>query len=402
MIQTHRGNRTHIVITGRCNTGKSTILNCLTGQMAAIVSDQPGTTADPVSVPFELLPYGPALFYDTAGLDEPGELGLLRRRKSFKIIDKADLVILALDERGLGSQENDLINYLKKLDTPVLAIANKTDIRPLNSEDENRLRQLGIKTVQISLKEKIVPAFLRETILALMPAPETEKSLVADIVPPHGLVVCVIPIDSSAPKGRLILPQVQLLRELTDHNMLAMTTQPATLTAALERLNAQPDLVVTDSQTVLEVARALPPTIPMTTFSLLFARLKGDFKLQLEGAQVINSLRPGDHVLIAEACSHHAQEDDIAKVKIPRLLEKYVGGPLNVAFTTGGDFPDDLERFRLVVHCGSCMLTQRETLRRLKRCVIADIPVTNYGMAISFCQGVLERAAAPILARTGL
>ena len=397
VIQAHRGNRTHIAITGRCNTGKSTFLNCLTGQMAAIVSEQPGTTADPVSVSFELLPYGPVLFYDTAGLDEQGELGLLRRKKSFKIIDKADLVILVLDERGLGLPERELINYLKKLNTPILVIANKTDIRSLSAEDESRLRQAGIKTVHTALKEKIDPAPLREAILMLMPALETEKLVVADLVPPNGLVVCVIPIDSSAPKGRLIVPQVQVLRELTDHNMLALTAQPDTLPAALGRLTAQPDLVVTDSQVVLEVAHAVSTSIPLTTFSLLFARLKGDFKLLLEGARVIENLRPGDSVLIAEACSHHAQKDDIARVKIPHLLEKRAGGQLETAFSSGGDFPDDLERYKLVLHCGGCMLSSRDMRRRLKRCVTANVPVTNYGMAISFCQGVLERTAAPIL-----
>ncbi|MDR2726662.1 MAG: [FeFe] hydrogenase H-cluster maturation GTPase HydF, partial [Deltaproteobacteria bacterium] len=203
----------------------------------------------------------------------------------------------------------------------------------------------------------------------------------------------------SAPKGRLIAPQVQVLRELADHKLLALTTQPATLAAALARLAAPPDLVVADSQAVLEVARIVPPAVPLTTFSLLFARLKGDFSLQLAGALAINDLRPGDPVLLAEACSHHAQKDDIARVKIPKLLEKRAGGRLATAFSSGGEFPDDLKRYKLVLHCGACMLSARDMRRRVKQCAAAGVPVTNYGMAIALCQGVLERAAQPIASR---
>ena len=399
MKPAHRGNRTHIVIAGRCNTGKSSVLNCLTGQTAAIVSDKPGTTADPVSIPFELLPYGPVIFYDTAGLDEPSELGKLRRDKSFKIIETADVVILVIDEHGLTSLEKDVINFVKKAETPLLVIANKTDIRPLGAKDKNWLQQADVKVVSAVLKEQTESMPLREAVLELMPALETKQTLISDLVPQHGLVVCVIQIDLSAPKGRLIAPQIQLLRELTDNNLLALITQPATLKEALNRLALPPDLIVSDSQAVAKVARIAHPSIPLTTFSLLFSRLKGNFRLQLEGAKTIGNLKPGDSVLIAEACSHHAQKDDIAKVKIPQLLEKQAGGKIRTTFASGIDFSDDLKDYKLVLHCGACMLSRKQMQHRLKRCADAGCPVTNYGMAISFCHGVLEQVAKPILKR---
>lgn len=415
MNKAQRGSRLQIALVGRCNTGKSSILNRIVGQGAAMVSERPGTTADPVGIPFELLPYGPVTFYDTAGLDEPGELGELRRSASQQIIARADLILIVSDEHGLGSLEKEIITRIQQLETPLLLVCNKQDIRPLSEQDATFLQSRKIPYIETVAKQQTgsgtasqsndqdIPEPgtdpLIDMLLSLIPAAEKEKTVVADLVPPQGLVVCVVPIDASAPKGRLIVPQVQVLRELADHNLLSLVTQPATLSLALGRLNTPPDLVVTDSQAVKEVAEVVPDSVPLTTFSLLFSRLKGDFALQMQGARAIADLRPDDPVLIAEACSHHAQDDDIAKIKLPRALQKFTGHQLRFHFCSGRDFSDDLSRYKLVLHCGGCMLNAREMRRRLKLCAAEQVPVTNYGMALSVCQGVLERAARPILAQ---
>ena len=411
MNKTHRGSRLQIALVGRCNTGKSSVLNRIVGQGAAMVSEQPGTTADPVGIPFELLPYGPVMFYDTAGLDESGELGELRRGASHKVIARADLILLVTDEQGLGHLEKEMISKIQQLETPLLLVCNKQDLGSLSPQDSTFLQERNIpflETIAHRLsnpqsaaqgEQAINSDPLIEALLSLVPQAGAEKCVVADLVPQQGLVVCVVPIDASAPKGRLIVPQVQVLRELADHNMLSLVTQPATLSLALTRLASPPDLVVADSQAIKEVAEVVPDAVPLTTFSLLFSRFKGDFALQMQGARAISSLMPGDPVLIAEACSHHAQDDDIARVKLPRALQQFTGHQLQFNFCSGRDFPDDLGRYKLVLHCGGCMLNAREMRRRLKLCATEQVPVTNYGMALSLCQGVLERAARPILAK---
>lgn len=398
MKAAHRGNRLHIALVGRCNTGKSSVLNRIVGQSAALVSDQPGTTADPVGISFELLPYGPVLFHDTAGLDEAGPMGELRRNASRKIIARSDMVILVTDERGVGPFEKEMITQVRQLGTPLLVVCNKADIRPRHPEDAAFLHDAGVPFREVCTYEPGAQATLRGALLSLAPPTEEDPLVVADLVPSQGLVVCVVPIDASAPKGRLIAPQVQVLRELADHHLLSLVTQPDTLPQALARLATPPDLVVTDSQAVRQVADIVPDTVPMTTFSLLFARLKGDFALQMRGAEAIAGLLPDDPVLVAEACAHHAQEDDIARVKLPRALQAFIGHPLRFEYCSGKDFPDDLACYKLVLHCGGCMLTSREMRRRLKVCTMARVPVTNYGMALSLCQGVLDRTAEPILA----
>lgn len=400
MNQSHRGNRTHIVIAGRCNTGKSTLLNRLVGQQASLVSAQPGTTADPVKVAFELLPHGPVLLYDTAGLDEPQTLGSLRREASHKAIAGADALVLVIDQRGIEQLELELINQAKALGTPLLVVAAKADTAPVPAEAAAQCTQLGLACLAANLNSPASTAPLREALLALLPEQRAEPTLLVDLVPPGGLVVCVVPIDASAPKGRLIAPQVQLLRELTEHGRLALLCQPDTLPGALAALATPPSMVVADSQAVLQTAAIVPQTVPLTTFSLLFARLKGNFALQLAGAQAIHGLRDGDRVLVAEACAHHAQEDDIARVKIPALLRRHCACELRIDHVSGQDFPEDLDQYALVLHCGACMLTAGQMRRRLRQCAAAGVAVSNYGMAISLCQGVLERAAAPLLRGT--
>ena len=396
MTTAHRGNRLQIAILGRCNTGKSTVLNRITGQQSALVAERPGTTADPVQVHFELLPYGPVTFYDTAGMDEGGSLGALRLHSARKVMARADIALVVTDESGLGQAERALVDELLTLETPVLVVFNKGDLTPPRREDLAFCREKALSVIKNSPADDANPAPLREALLALVPRQE-EPRIVSDLLSPESTVICVTPIDASAPKGRLIAPQVQVLRELAEADHLAVLTQGKDLTQVLRRLAAAPDLVITDAQAVKEVVAALPETIRVTTFSMLFARLKGDFSLQHAGALHIASLRENDAVLVAEACSHHAQADDIARVKIPALLQKRAECSLNFSFYTGSDFPDDLSRYALVLHCGGCMLNRREMRRRLRVCTQYGVPVTNYGMAISFAQGVLERTARPVM-----
>ncbi len=391
MTTAFRGERLHIAVLGRCNTGKSTLLNHLAGQAAAIVSPQPGTTGDPVALPFELHPLGPVTLYDTAGLDEASELGILRREAGRKVLTRADLALVVTDERGLGPWEKELCAALKSLETPFLLVFNKVDLAAPKAEDLAWCAENRIEYLTLSASEERDPAPLREALTRLSPKVAQTPPLVTDLLAPGALVVCVTPIDASAPKGRLIVPQVQALRELVENHHPALVVQHTELSAGLKLLNAPPDLVITDSQVVREVAAILPEFVPLTTFSILFARLKGDLSILLAGARVIDALPPGAKVLLAEACSHHAQEDDIARVKLPKMLHKYTGREFNYTWTSGQDFPADLEKYALVIMCGGCMLNPGEMRRRLRLCAAAGVPATNFGLAISQTQGILER-----------
>ena len=400
MTRAFRGDRLHIAILGRCNTGKSTVLNHITGQQAAIVSPQPGTTGDPVPLSFELLPLGPVTFYDTAGLDENSELGILRRSAGRKVLARADIVLIVIDERGFSPWEEDLIAAACNLETPVLIVGNKQDLHGEAAQQAAVwCEDNDIPFFALAADRDKDPSRLREALIRL--APKGDKNpLVIDILPAKSAVICVTPIDASAPTGRLIAPQVQVLRELIEANHPTMVVQPSELERTLSILRESPALVITDSQAVREIAGKLPPDIPLTTFSVIFARHKGDFSQLLHGAFSIDTLPSNAPVLIAEACSHHAQDDDIARIKIPTLLQKHLGRPLNFSFVAGGDFPDDINRFSLAIHCGGCMLTPREMRRRLRLCTTANVPATNFGMVISATQGLLERIAAPLLHKT--
>lgn len=453
MSSAFRGERLHIAVLGRCNTGKSTILNRLAGQEAAIVSPEPGTTGDPVPLAFELLPLGPVTFYDTAGVDEESVLGILRREAGRKVLARADMALVVTDERGIGPWEEDIIAALRNLETPFLVVFNKQDKfgqdkfgqdrhgRNAGNRDEAEAaprgngreaagsgggaagaasglaragvsrtglprtgmayagmqwcEREGLPFLALAAERLEDPAPLREAVMQLAPAKGVKKPLVADMLAPGAPVLCVTPIDASAPAGRLIAPQVQVLRELIEAGHPAMAVQPAGLPRALALLNEAPALVIADSQVVREVAAALPPAVPLTTFSVVFARQKGDFSLLLEGARSIDTLLPGSRVLIAEACAHHAQDDDIARVKIPALLRKRLGHSLEFSFSSGGDFPADLGEYALAIHCGGCMLNPGEMRRRQRLCAAAGVPATNFGMAISVVQNLLDRVAAP-------
>lgn len=399
MTQAFKGERLHIAVLGRCNVGKSTVLNCITGQKAAIVSPQAGTTGDPVPIAFELLPLGPVTFYDTAGLDEGSDLGVLRREAGRKVLARADLAVLVTDEKGIGPWEKELAKALQDIDIPFLVIFNKADVGLPSSASLAWCAERGLPHFSLSADRETDSAPLRKALIALVPAAPTPKALITDILPPGGTVILVTPIDASAPKGRLIAPQVQVLRELVEGNFPSLVVQSAMLAQAFAMLREPPALVLTDSQVVHEVAKLTPADVSLTTFSVVFARYKADFSLLLEGAKAIDSLPENGRVLIAEACSHHAQNDDIARVKLPAMLKRQTGRELTIDICSGRDFPDNLESYDLVIHCGGCMLNPGEMNRRLRICLAAGVKATNFGMAISLCQGVLSRVASPFVRR---
>lgn len=394
-----RGVRLVITFVGRRNAGKSSLINAVTGQDVAIVSDFAGTTTDPVAKPYELLPLGPVTLYDTAGLDDTGELGALRMAATKKVLWRTDIAVLVVDAAtGLGDPERGMIADIRKLDIPFLIVFNKTDLAAPAAADLDWCRRQGLPTVGACAATGQGAVAVKEAVMALAPAESRrEPVLCGDLFAEGDTVVCVVPIDLAAPKGRLILPQVQVLREILDGDGIAVTVKDRELEAALGNLRRPPALVVTDSQVILKVAGDVPDDVPLTTFSTLFARYKGDLAVLAAGAAAIDNLRDGDTVLMAEACSHHVQADDIGRVKIPRWISQYTGRDVRFEMHAGHDFPDDLERFALVVHCGSCMLGRMEMLRRIRECVRRGVPVTNYGVAISKVQGVLARVLAPVV-----
>lgn len=395
MAEAPKSLRLHIGILGRRNVGKSSILNALTRQEVAIVSAVAGTTTDAVEKPMELLPLGPVLFVDTAGLDDEGALGFLRTEKTRLLLDRLDLAVVVAAETW-GDFEEDLRAELARREIPVVVAFNKADLWSPPATVRERLTALAIPFVatRADIGEGIDA--LREAILAAGPADAlAERPLLGDLVGRGGLAVLVVPIDQEAPRGRIILPQVQAIRDLLDAEAMCIVVKESGLAGALARLQEPPQLVVTDSQVFRQVAADTPAAVPLTSFSILFARYRGDLAAQVEGALAIDALRPGDRVLVAEACTHHPNDDDIGRVKIPNWLGERVGGEL--AFTTvqGHDFPEDLASFRLVIMCGGCMLNRREVLNRIARCRAAGVPVTNYGLTIAFCLGVFERALEP-------
>jgi [FeFe] hydrogenase H-cluster maturation GTPase HydF len=391
-----KGFRLHIGLFGRRNVGKSSLLNALTRQDVSIVSDIAGTTTDPVEKPMELLPLGPVLFIDTAGVDDAGALGELRVDKTRRIFDRTDLGIIVAEAGAWGRFEDSILAELKRRGVPVLVAFNKTDLGRPYEEVERRLETGGVSAVHTNAaKGEGIPA-LREALIAS--APEdfiSQYPIVADLIPARGLAVLVVPIDKEAPKGRVILPQVQTIRDLLDHGQLSLVTREHELKAALARLGRKPDIVVTDSQAFAKVVADTPAGVKVTSFSILFARFKGDLVEMVLGATAIDRLRPGDRVLVAESCTHHPIGDDIGRVRIPDWLRKRAGGALEFVTVQGHDFPSDLSGFRLVVHCGACMTNRRAVLNRIARCREQGVPVTNYGLTIAYALGIFERALEP-------
>jgi [FeFe] hydrogenase H-cluster maturation GTPase HydF len=396
MPTVNKGLRLHIGFFGRRNVGKSSLLNALARQEVSIVSDVAGTTTDPVEKPMELLPLGPVLFIDTAGIDDAGALGDLRVAKTRQVFERTDLAVLVAEAGEWDDFERRMLSEFKDRRIPIIVALNKID---LNRPDENLLRQLTdekFPVVETSATAATGIADLRQALIAAAPEDFIDNpAVVSDLVGPGEMAVLVVPIDKEAPKGRLILPQVQAIRDLLDGDAYCMVVKERELRSALDRLKTPPKLVVTDSQAFLKVSADTPKNVPMTSFSILFSRFKGDLITQSLGALAIDGLRGGDRILIAEACSHHPIGEDIGRVKIPRWLTQYVGAELRIEHVQGHDFPHDLSPYKLVIHCGSCMWNRREMLGRIARCRQAGTPITNYGLTIAFSLGIFERALAP-------
>ncbi len=392
-----RGFRLHIGLYGRRNVGKSSLVNALTRQDVAIVSDTPGTTTDPVSKPMELQPIGPVVLIDTAGLDDTGDLGKLRMDRTRAMLDRCELVLLVTTTNAWGSHEEQLLEEMKERRIPVIVVLNQADKELPSDAMTKMLDELGVKWVATSVTGGTGIDDLR---LAIIDTATQSRSktppLVRDLVPAGETAILVVPIDKEAPVGRIILPQVNAIRDLLDGDSCCLVVKETQLESALANLRKKPALVVTDSQAFAQVSAMVPEDIPMTGFSVLMARHRGDFESQVAGARAIANLQPGDRVLVAESCSHHPVEtDDIGRVKLPRWLNEAVGGSLVFDTVQGHDFATDLSPYKLVVHCGGCTMNRQEIQSRLGHCRRAGVPATNYGLAIAFCLGILPRAMAP-------
>jgi [FeFe] hydrogenase H-cluster maturation GTPase HydF len=400
MDKTPKGNRLHIALFGRTNVGKSSLLNFFVGQDIAITSPIAGTTTDIVEKAVELLPLGPVLFLDTAGLDDTSSLSDLRLNKTEKVYKRADVIFLVTEPDIWTEYEDIVLDKARSGNIPVLIVINKIDLKDPSSDYLERLKKKTEHVVPVSSldwngRDTYVET-LKRHLIEISPDDFIQTpTLIGDLLPAGGLAVLVVPIDLQAPKGRLILPQVQTIRDALDNDSAALIVKERELSPLLSYLNRPPDIVVCDSQAILKVSADIPKSIPCTTFSILFARQKGDLAAAAEGVTRIESLNPGDKVLIAEACSHHPLQDDIGRVKIPRWLRQYIGGEVEISVSAGRDYPENLQDYGLIIHCGACMLTRREMLNRVAQAKEAKVPSTNYGLAISFLQGVIRRTLSP-------
>jgi [FeFe] hydrogenase H-cluster maturation GTPase HydF len=401
MQTTPKGFRLHIGIFGRRNVGKSSLLNALTRQQSSIVSELAGTTTDPVEKPMELLPIGPVQFIDTAGIDDTGTLGTLRIQKTKEVFDRTEVgIVVSAESQQNGSLtvfEQQIIEELQKRNVPILFVFNKSDLAEPSAKTVEMLNQNKIPFVRFEANTGRGIVELREALIRTVPEDFlTPPPIVSDLVPPGEMIVLVVPVDKEAPKGRLILPQVQAIRDVLDAHQSCVVVQDAQLKEVLNRIQPPPALVVTDSQAFAQVAADTPDSIMMTSFSILFARQKGDLPSMIEGAKAIARLRPGSKVLIGESCTHHPIGEDIGTIKIPNWLQNYVGGELEIRHVQGHDFPTDtLSEYDIVIHCGACMWNRREILSRQMHCREANVPMTNYGLAIAFLLGIFDRALKP-------
>lgn len=398
MNQTPASERVHISFFGKRNAGKSSVINAVTGQDLAIVSSVRGTTTDPVYKTMELLPLGPVMIIDTPGIDDEGELGALRVRKSYQVLNKTDIAILVVDSTtGKGEEELALIHRFHKKGIPYLVVYNKIDL--LSGE--------GIKDLAMSVRpgEVLVSAAdgmniqeLKEKIATLKPEDTHKYPLIQDLIEPLDLVILVVPIDKAAPKGRLILPQQQTIRDILERGALSLVVRDTELKSTLDHFLSQgvcPKLVVTDSQAFARVSKDVPENITLTSFSILFSRYKGELETQLEGVAALSSIQDNDRILIAEGCTHHRQCGDIGTCKMPEWIRKYTGKKPVFEFTSGIEFPDDVSSYKMVVHCGGCMLNEREMKYRIACCHDQDVPITNYGLLIAQVTGILKRSLGP-------
>lgn len=382
---TPKSDRIHIGIFGKRNAGKSSIINAITSQNLAVVSKVKGTTTDPVQKAMELLPLGPVMIIDTPGIDDEGELGKMRVEKSYQVLNKTDIALLVVDGNvGLTQCDKDLIEEIKKRKLPYLIILNKSDEVCNRYDIENSI------WVSAETKENIWE--LKERISKLVSNENMTLKIIGDLLDPEDIVVLVVPIDSAAPKGRLILPQQQTIRDVLEAGAISVVTRDTELSQTLKALGKKPKIVVTDSQAFGKVKNDVPEDILLTSFSILFARYKGDLAEQIKAVKAIDSLKDGDYVLISEGCSHHRQCDDIGTVKIPRWLKEHSGKKINYEFSSGTEFPRDLSKYKAVIHCGGCTLNEKEMKHRIAVAKEQNVPITNYGIFIAYTQGILKRS----------
>lgn len=395
MNQTPMSERVHIGFFGKRNAGKSSVMNAVTGQDIAVVSDVMGTTTDPVYKSMELLPLGPVVMMDTPGIDDEGELGALRVRKSYQVLNKTDVAVLVIDATaGISPEDEALLERIRRKKIPYLVVMNKID---LTAEEKGRQirEKLGLsesRLVPVSASDGSGIRELKEKIAAAARAEEPEKYIVRDLVSPSDFVILVVPIDKAAPKGRLILPQQQTIRDLLDGNAVSVVVKETELGQTLGQLGKKPALVITDSQAFGQVSRDVPEDILLTSFSILFARYKGNLESAVKGVTALDRLEDGDMILISEGCTHHRQCDDIGTVKIPKWIREYTGKEIRIETTSGTEFPDELGKYRLIVHCGGCMLNEREMKYRLSCAQDQGVPMTNYGILIAYVKGILKRS----------
>ena len=391
MNSTASSERLHIGFFGRSNVGKSSLMNAVTGQDMAVVSDTRGTTTDPVLKSMELLPLGPVVMFDTPGLDDDTELGALRMRKARQMLNKTDLAVMVIDATaGVTDVDNDILKLIKAKEIPCVVAINKADLAtPSISVD-------GLPTIAVSAVTGQGIYDLKELMAKTAPKDDNSNRVIGDLITAGDVVVLVTPIDAAAPKGRLILPQVQTLRDILDSNAIGVVTKETELALTLTKLSVPPKLVVTDSQVFGKVAQIVPQDVPLTSFSILFSRYKGYLTGAVRGVKALDNLSDGDIVLISEGCTHHRQCGDIGTEKLPKLIRKHCGKDVQFEFTSGTGFPDDLSHYAVVVHCGGCMLTEREMHYRAKCAEDQGIPFTNYGIAIAHMTGILQRSIAPL------
>ena len=394
---TPSGERVHIALFGMTNAGKSSIINALTNQEISIVSDVKGTTTDPVYKAIEILPIGPCMIIDTAGLDDESELGESRKKKTLEVLLKTNVALVVIDSIiGVTENDTDIINQLKEKKIPMVCILNKADQRSITKEEINNIeKEIGVPVVSVSALNKSGIEELKQKIIDLIPDNEDKFKLVGDLISPGDIVVLVTPIDKAAPKGRLILPQQQTIRDIIESDAIAIVTKEHELRETLENLKKKPKLVITDSQVFLKASADTPKDIMLTSFSILQARYKGNLTELVKGAKVVESLEDGDSVLISEGCTHHRQCDDIGTVKIPRWVRQMTGKQINFEYSSGASFTDDIGKYKLIIHCGGCMLNRAAMLSRIDNAVKHDIPIVNYGVLIGYVQGILERALEP-------
>ena len=398
MNQTPASGRVHVSFFGKRNAGKSSIINAVTGQDLAIVSSVMGTTTDPVYKTMELLPLGPVMVIDTPGIDDEGELGALRVHKSYQVLNKTDIAILVIDSTaGKGEEELELIHRFHKKGIPYLIVYNKIDL--LSTE---KIKDLAMSVrageVLVSASDGMNIQELKEKIASLKPEDTHKYPLIQDLIDPLDLVILVVPIDKAAPKGRLILPQQQTIRDILERGALSLVVRDTELKSTLDHFLAQgvcPKLVVTDSQAFARVSKAVPENITLTSFSILFSRYKGELETQLKGIAALSSIEDGDRILIAEGCTHHRQCGDIGTCKMPEWIRNYTGKKPVFEFTSGTEFPDDVSSYKMVVHCGGCMLNEREMKYRIACCQDQGVPITNYGILIAQVTGILKRSLGP-------